>query len=241
MNRERVGALWLRVSDDKGQDVEGQERDLRAAAARMGVTIPPEFVFRMVDETAHSVFKGDPPEKKRVLELARRRKLDVLLVWSLDRWSRRRKDGLREVFDVLAPCGVTLYSHEEPFLTTEGLPDFVKENMASTLLWLAEEDSKRKSRRVQARYITNRNRADAGGGKAKWGRGRIPSAAEVAEVRRLRADGESVRGIAGRTGLPKSTVGDILARPVSETSPRVGGSVTPEAAGRPEGPIRTGG
>lgn len=231
MRSQRTGVLWLRASDDKGQDVEGQERDLRAAAARMGVMIPDEYVFRMVDDTAHSVFKGDPPEKKLVLELARRRKFDVLLIWSLDRWSRRRRDGLREVFDVLHPCGVTVFSHEETFLTTEGLPDFIREQIASTLLWLAEEDSKRKSNRVKAKYQTNSNRAEAGGGHAKWGRGRVPTRADLEAVRNLRHLPQ--RAISAQTGVPKTTVARILA----QTSPPEGPPASPQPDTRPNGPI----
>lgn len=231
----RVGAIWARVSDDKGQDVEGQVRELAALAARMGLSVPPEFVFRIEKDGAHSAFRGDPPQKKAVLELARRRKFDVLLIWSLDRWSRRRKDGAREVFDVLPAYGVTVVSHEEPFISTEGIPEGFRDILGRLMLWLAEEESARKSARVKLRYQTNRNRAAGGGGKAKWGRGRVPSPEEVERIMTLTGEGMSVRNIAGQTGVPKSTVGRL----VSQTSRGEGMHRPPESTSRPEGALGT--
>lgn len=210
-DHERLGVIWACVSDDKGQTVEGQVHELRAVASRMGVRVPDEYVFALDDELAHSRWKGDPPEKKEVLDLAHRRKFDVLFIWALDRWSRRRKDGAREIFDVLPAHGVTVFSHQEPFLSTESIPDVFREQIGNVILWLAEEDSKRKSERVKLRYRTNRNRAAAGGGKAKWGRGTIATPAERDEIHRLRVDeGLGGRAIARRVDLPKSTVYDIL-------------------------------
>jgi DNA invertase Pin-like site-specific DNA recombinase len=221
MEKQRIGLLWLRVSEDKGQDLTGQERELRGLAARHGLLVPDQYVFRIEGESA---FTGDPPQKAQVLELARRAKFDVLLVWSLDRWSRNRKRGAAEVFDLLPRLRVTVLSHEEPYLSTETVPEIMREVLGKFALWMAEGESERKSRRVQVRYETNRNRAEGGGGRAKWGRGRIPSKADEARVCELAKAKRSIRAIANETGIPKSTVGDILRR-LSERSLREGVSV----------------
>ncbi|MHB8584529.1 MAG: recombinase family protein [Thermoplasmatota archaeon] len=109
--KERVGLICVRTSEDKGQTVEGQEQELRRLAARMGVVVPEEFVIRAEAEGA---FKGEPPSKARVLELARARKFDVLFVWSMDRWARRRIAGAEEVFRIFPHLGISFLSMQEP-------------------------------------------------------------------------------------------------------------------------------
>lgn len=208
----RVGVIWARASDDKGQDAEGQVRELSALATRMGIHVPPEFVFKLDKERAGSVWKGDPPEKAEVLELARRRKFDVLFIWALDRWSRRRVDGAREIFETLPAYGVRVVSLEESFLSTEGMNDGLRAIVGQLMLWLAEEDSKRKSRRVRLKYETNRNRAANVGAKAKWGRGYAASAEERARILELAKEGKSHRAIERETGVPRSTVQRIVGK-----------------------------
>lgn len=236
---KRVGLVWACVSDakrtwnhDRGctytgkeapcptcgssptmQTAEGQVVELLALAKQLNLDVPPRFVFRLDEEQAHSRWRGDPPQKAEVFKLARRRAFDVLLVWKLDRWSRRRRDGIYEVFYLLPQYGVTIVSAQEPFLSTESIPEGFRAALAEVIFWLAEEDSQSKSARVKLRYRTNRNRAAAGGGKAKWGSGRIPSPEDVARMRAMRGEGKSLREISKEMGIPKSTVSDTLRRP----------------------------
>lgn len=215
---QRIGVIWARVSEDKGQDVEGQVRELKALADRMGIVVPEENVYRVTS----SAFRSDPEDKAKVMEAARRRKFDVLFIWALDRWSRRRIDGTREVFETLPAYGVRVVSLQESFLSTEGMNDGLRAVIGNLFLWIAEEESRRKSERVKLRYRTNRNRAAGGGGNARWGRGKVPNADEVAAVKAAALEGLSVRAIAGRTGVPKSTVSRLL----SQTRSEEGGSVS---------------
>jgi DNA invertase Pin-like site-specific DNA recombinase len=225
---ERRALIWARVSEDKGQDVEGQVRELSALAGRMGLA-----VWRVIRVGGESVYRGDPPQKAEVLELARRRYFDVLLVWSLDRWARRRRDGARDVFETFPAYHVTVCSLQESWLSTEQIPEFFREILGRLMLWLAEEESGRKSARVRLRYETNRNRATAGGGKARWGRGRIPTLEEAEAVRIARAEGLSVRQVAVRVGLPRSTVGRLIQRQASLTSGDVGAPPSSNPTHRP--------
>src|SRR5688572_31965755 len=79
----RRAALYARVStDDKGQDPETQLRQLRDYAERRGFTVAAEFV------DFASGTRNDRPHYKRLMEVARKRQVDVVLVWCYDRFAR---------------------------------------------------------------------------------------------------------------------------------------------------------
>src|ERR1700721_335023 len=76
----RVG-LYARVSTNDQQTLPTQNRALREYAARRGWTITVQ-----VREVGSGAVKREAREK--LLEAARRREVDVVLVWRLDRWGR---------------------------------------------------------------------------------------------------------------------------------------------------------
>ncbi len=80
-------ALYCRVST-ADQSCARQERDLAAFAARAGYEVVGVF-----KETASEV-RHDRAERRKVLALAQRRKLDAVLVTELSRWGRSTTDLL---------------------------------------------------------------------------------------------------------------------------------------------------
>jgi DNA invertase Pin-like site-specific DNA recombinase len=80
----RVG-IYARVSTNDQQTLPMQSRAMREYAARRGWTITAQ-----VREVGSGAAKREAREK--LLEAARRREIDVVLVWRLDRWGRSR-DG----------------------------------------------------------------------------------------------------------------------------------------------------
>ena len=80
-------ALYCRVST-ADQSCARQERDLAAFAGRAGYEVVGTY-----KETASGV-KLDRAERKRVLALAQRREIDVVLVTELSRWGRSATDLL---------------------------------------------------------------------------------------------------------------------------------------------------
>jgi DNA invertase Pin-like site-specific DNA recombinase len=82
----RVG-LYARVSTDDQQTLAMQNRAMREYAVRRGWTI-----VLQVREVNSGAAKRELREK--VLEAARRRDIDVVLVWRLDRWGRSVTDLL---------------------------------------------------------------------------------------------------------------------------------------------------
>src|SRR5436305_7362785 len=79
--------LYARVSTNDQQTLAMQNRAMREYAARRGWTIALQ-----VREVNSGGAKRELREK--VLEAARRREIDVVLVWSLDRWGRSVTDLL---------------------------------------------------------------------------------------------------------------------------------------------------
>jgi hypothetical protein len=86
MKSKRV-AIYARVSTlDKGQDTEVQLRDLRAYAKARGWIIADEYI-----DEGQSGAKVRRPELVRLMNDVRKRKVDLILCWRLDRLGRSLK------------------------------------------------------------------------------------------------------------------------------------------------------
>ena len=109
-------ALYARVSTrDKGQDTENQLSQLRAFVATQGWTVAHEYVDRATGK--HS----DREQFQRLFADASQRKFDLVLFWSLDRFSR---EGVLETLNHLqrlAAYGVGYRSFTEQYLDSCGI------------------------------------------------------------------------------------------------------------------------
>ena len=102
----RIG-LYSRVSTaDKGQDPELQLRELRQYASARGWTVYGEYI----DFCSGS--KDRRPSLDRLLEDSRKRKVDGILVWRLDRFGRSLKH-LIITLDELRQLGISFMSYSE--------------------------------------------------------------------------------------------------------------------------------
>src|SRR3954464_9010053 len=79
--------LYARVSTDDQQTLPMQSRAMREYASRRGWTIATQ-----VREVGSGATQRQAREK--LIEAARRREIDVVLVWRLDRWGRSVADLL---------------------------------------------------------------------------------------------------------------------------------------------------
>ena len=110
----RVG-LYARVSTNQQQTLPMQSRAMREYAARRGWTIALQ-----VRDIGPGAAKREAREK--LLEAARRREIDVVLVWRLDRWGRSVTDLLATLQE-LEHLGVGFVSLTEALdLTTPAGP-----------------------------------------------------------------------------------------------------------------------
>jgi DNA invertase Pin-like site-specific DNA recombinase len=138
-------AIYARVStDDKGQDPENQLRQLREWCEHMGHPIVREYVEH---ETGG---KGIEYRKQlgAMFAAAARREFDLLLVWSLDRFSREGMAATVTHLQRLSSHGVAFRSFTEEHLSTEN--ELVRNVLLAVLASLAKLEREKISQRTKA-------------------------------------------------------------------------------------------
>ena len=195
-------ALYARVSTrDKGQDYENQLRELRAFVARKatdGWVLANEYTDKV------SAKNDNRPAFRRLYEDASRKHFDMVLFWSLDRFSREGVLETLQHLQRLTSFGVEWFSYREEYLRSVGV---FRDAVLAILAAVAKQESVRLSERVQAGL--SRARAQ---GKVL---GRPRAAVRPERVLRLRSRGMSIRQIAAETGVSSMTVQRILAADAS--------------------------
>lgn len=181
-------ALYSRVSTDK-QDTDNQLHQLRAFAATQGWDVIREYV------DVASGKSGDREQFKQMLSRASRREFDLVLFWSLDRFSREGVLETLQYLQRLTSYGVGYRSFTEQYLDSCGM---FREAVISILAVIAKQERIRLSERT----IAGLERARARGKII----GRPRAALDVKEVSRLKGTGRTVPEIAQAMGTSKSTV-----------------------------------
>lgn len=134
--------LWLRTStDNRGQDPKLQREDLDRICEQRGWKVVKVY------EVEESAFGKKPREQfQAMLEDARKGKFQVIVVWSMDRFSREGEWSVSRIMASLQDWHVTFYSYNEPFLDTSGpFAGF----LIPLFAWLARQESLRKGRAVR--------------------------------------------------------------------------------------------
>ncbi len=184
----RRAALYARVStDDRGQDPETQLRQLREYAGRRGFAVAGEFVDYA------SGTRNDRPQFKKLMEAARWREVDVVLVWRYDRFARSTQALVNALMEFRA-LGVDFISYQENVDTTTPQGELVFGMMAN----LAQFESSLIGERVRAGMA----RARAQGKRVS--RPPIPAATRK-KIEELAAAGRSINGIARDLGIAYGT------------------------------------
>jgi DNA invertase Pin-like site-specific DNA recombinase len=183
--------LYARVSTNDQQTIPLQIGALREYAARRGWTITLQ-----VKEVGSGASERQLREK--LLNAARRREIDVVLVWRLDRWGRSVAD-LLSTLQELQHLGVGFVSLTEALdLTTPA-----GRAMAVLLAVFAEFEREILRERVRAGL------AHAQQNGKKLGRP-TTAARHTAEVRELHRDGVTKAEIARRLQIGRTSVRRIL-------------------------------
>ena len=86
----RIG-LYARVSTTD-QNCDMQLRELREYAAARKWTVVAEYV-----DTGWSGSKASRPQLNRLMADARKRRIDAVCVWKLDRWGRSVADSIKSI------------------------------------------------------------------------------------------------------------------------------------------------
>src|SRR5271167_276740 len=187
-------AIYARVStDNKGQDPGNQLMQLRAWCDRIGYVVVREYVGH------ESGAKGADQRKQlgRLFADAARREFDMVLVWALDRFSRKGMASTVADLQRLSSYGVRFNSFSEPHLSTDN--ELVRDVLLAVLASLAK---------LERQKISERTKAGLERARAKGKRlGRAPFSRAAEEKLQAALDtGKNWHRISRSIGIPYSTV-----------------------------------
>jgi DNA invertase Pin-like site-specific DNA recombinase len=186
-------AIYTRVSGKSNrQDAANQSLQLIEYCQRQGWEYV-EYTDRM------SGTKADRQAFLTMFEDARLKRLDLVLFWALDRFSREGVTETLNYLKVLDSYGVVWKSFTESYLDSTGM---FKEAVIAILAAVAKQEHARLSERV----VAGLRRAKREGNVL--GRKRI--IVDRDRIRAMHASGQSVRAIAAAVGISKSLVANIL-------------------------------
>jgi DNA invertase Pin-like site-specific DNA recombinase len=200
-------AIYARVStEDKGQDPENQLRELRQWCN--GHDVVREYVDRESGRTAKR------PMFAELFDDAAKRKFDLVLFWSLDRFSREGMMPTILHLQRLASYGVSFHSYTEAHLSTDN--ELVRNILLALLASLAK---------VEAQKISERTKAGMARAKAKGKRiGRPALAMGIREeISERAASGMAPAAIAKALGIDRKSVAKY-AQARAASAPSIAGS-----------------
>lgn len=229
MKSNRVG-LYVRVSS-LDQNVEMQVRELEQFISARGWTLYRTYEDKMTGTT------GKRPSLQSILEDARKRKIDIIVCWKLDRFFRSLRDLVNTLTE-LHEVGVSFVSLNDPGvdMTTPS---------GRLLIHLIGAFAEFEVSLTKARV-----RAGIANAKAKGKHLGRPRVINIEKVIALRQQGLSLNLIAKQLGTTKGTVSKILSKhsrqielnkstsTISETSNGVAetkpSETAPESSSQPE-------
>lgn len=179
-------AIYLRVSTkDDSQDTANQMHQLQAECDRQGWQIVETFQ----DKESGTKGRRERKEFDRMFNECGKRRFDVVVCWSLDRFSR---EGTRQVMNYMALLeshGVSFFFLKDDILNTEN--EIIRPIVLSVIATFAAYESKRISERTKAGLETARRKGKELGrpSKVKMYRDRVAEILQsgslsVAEVHR---------------------------------------------------------
>jgi len=192
---QTVVAIYTRCSTKgKGQDTANQADQLRSYCQRMGYSIFREYTDYESGGTSNRT------EFMQMFADARKRQFDLVLFWSLDRFSREGTRTTINLLQQLEDCGVQFRSYTEQYLDSSGV---FKDVIVSLLATLARQEKIRCSERVKAGLAKSRRCGRIGG------RPRIPQE-KITSIAEMRTQGMSLRQIAKEIGVHHGTVAQYI-------------------------------
>lgn len=187
-------AIYVRCSTKHhSQDTENQLLQLNTFCQKQGYEITKVY-------TEYESGDGDRKEFKQMLADASKRKFDLLLFWSLDRFSR---EGVRQTINhlqVLESYGIVYKSYTEQYIDNSGI---FKDVIISILATLARQEKVRLSERVKAGLQKAKLNGRTGGRPTL-------SAEVVKRMQEFKRMGFSNRRISRELNISNTTVGHYV-------------------------------
>ena len=188
-------AIYARVSTkDKGQSTDNQLPDLRAYAVAHGYTVYKEYTEEESGSTANR------EQFKQLFADAHKRRFDLVLFWSLDRFSREGALPTLQHLNLLESYGVGYKSYTEQYLDSTGI---FKDAVVSILAIVAKQERVRLSERTKAGLARAKLKGKQLGKPTK-------SQGDIEQIRRLKGGGLSNYAIGKTLGMSASTVAKYI-------------------------------
>jgi len=184
-------AIYARVSTTD-QSTDSQLLDLRRYVSDRGWQTFREYVDNGISGT-----KESRPELDRLMADAKKRKFDVVLVWRFDRFARSTRH-LINALEEFKNLGIDFVSFQENIDTSSPLGSAIF-TIISAVAQLERDIIAERVKAGLRRAVENGKRL-----------GRPSVVVDRKEVHRLRSQGRSLRDIAGKTGISRTTVSEIL-------------------------------
>jgi len=182
----RIG-IYARVST-KDQSCELQIRDLRAYCAARGFDLIREYV-----DVGQSGAKDSRPELNILMDDARKRQFDVIVVWRFDRFARSTKH-LLTALEEFRSLGIQFISYQENVDTSTPL--------GQALFTIVSAVAQLERELIRERVSAGIRNARANGKKL----GRPKRAVDREQILQLKSQGHSLRQISATLGVGYGTV-----------------------------------
>jgi DNA invertase Pin-like site-specific DNA recombinase len=182
----RIG-IYARVST-KDQSCELQVRDLRSYCAARGFDLVREYV-----DVGQSGAKDSRPELNILMDDARKRQFDAIVVWRFDRFARSTKH-LLSALEEFRSLGIQFISYQENVDTSTPL--------GQALFTIVSAVAQLERDLIRERVTAGIRNAQANGKKL----GRPKSGVDGERILELKAQGRSLRQIASTLGVGYGTV-----------------------------------
>jgi len=184
-------ALYARVSTTE-QSTDSQLLDLRRYGSERGWDVFKEYVDEGISGT-----KDSRPALNELMNDAKKRKFDVVLVWRFDRFARSTKH-LILALEEFKNLGIDFVSYQENIDTSSPL--------GSAIFTIISAVAQLERDIIAERVKAGLRRARENGKKL----GRPKASVDTEKIHWLRSKGLSLRAIAKETGVSRTTVSDLL-------------------------------
>jgi len=184
-------AIYARVSTTD-QSTESQLLDLRRYTRERGWTIFKEYCDNGISGT-----KDSRPALNELMNSAKKRRFDVVLVWRFDRFARSTKH-LILALEEFRNLGVDFVSYQENIDTSSPL--------GSAIFTIISAVAQLERDIIAERVKAGLRRAKENG--KKLGRPKVEVDGEA--IQRLRSEGLSLRAIARKMRVSRTTISEIL-------------------------------
>lgn len=193
--KKRTAAVYLRVSTDKRQSTASQETELESFVSQRG------WVYLPYRDAGQSGAKEDRPALRQLLQDCRKRKVDVVVVWAMDRLARSLHQllALIEEFQAL---GIDFVSYQQQMDTSTPTGRLTYQVLGAVAEW-------ERSMLVERIKAGLRNAKKKG---QKLGRPALRgfTADEKQEIKTAYSKGASVRGLSIERGTTQWMISQII-------------------------------